>query len=270
MRTPTVDQRAHRRATAVLLAIVVVALALLTLAVVIVLGHRSEPTRGSSQPHAVTSVPASTQEDSNTGAEDSLAQQPMLTLPPQAAQPHQLTDQSAGPSITLPQPVSTVGHWMPDSLPATPAGALAQLKILDEKALAGGDPAVYASAYRQASLPGAPDPSTTGLMILLTSFRAHAGLPNTGVAAGVTVAFNASEGLIKGVVDGGHYAVVCVLGELTVQTLSQTSSIGVGDCQALRWTGLSWRISPGALAAAGPCAWPGSVESVTAGYRELS
>jgi hypothetical protein len=181
-----------------------------------------------------------------------------------------LADQSAGPPISLPQPAITIGHWIPDSLPPTPFGALAQLKVLDENALAGGDPAVYARAYRQMSLPGAPDPSTTGLMALLTSFRAHADLPGSGVAAGVTVTLDVSEGLIKGTADGGHYAVVCVLGEVTVQTLSQTSSVGVGDCQALRWTGRYWRISSGPLAAAAPCAWPGSPESVIAGYRELS
>lgn len=209
-------------------------------------------------PIAARSTVVPSGNDWNTTAETALATQPMLALPPQDAQPHAITSRTAGPSIKLPQ-----------SSTLSAAGALAQLKALDENAMAGGDPDVYARAYRQDSLPGAPDPRSTGLSSVLVSFRAAGGLPDTGPATGLSVTYQVVEGLIKGTEDGGRFAVVCVLGELTVQDRGQTVAAGVGDCQALRWTGTEWRISPGALAAPAPCAWPGSVESVEAGYREL-
>jgi ABC-type antimicrobial peptide transport system permease subunit len=207
---------------------------------------------------ALPNLPPSTSSWNST-AETALATRSMLALPPQDAQPHPVTAQTAGPPIKLPQPASPLA-----------AGALAQLKELDQDGLAGGDPDVYARVYREDSLPGAPDPRSTGLSSVLVSFRAAGGLPDTGPAADLSVTYQVVEGLIKGTTDSGRFAVVCVLGELTVQDRGQTVAAGVGDCQALRWTGTDWRISPGAMAAPAPCAWPGSVESVEAGYRELS
>jgi hypothetical protein len=84
------------------------------------------------------------------------------------------------------------------------------------------------------------------------------------------VTYHVTEGLIKGSLDGGRYAVVCVLGELAAGYEGRTISGGVGDCQAMRWTPDGWRISPGALAARATSAWPGSADAVKAGYRELT
>jgi hypothetical protein len=181
-----------------------------------------------------------------------------------------LTSRTAGPPITLPHATATAGRWIPGGFPDTAPGALAQLKALDERAVDGGDPDTYARGYRQLSIPGAPEPGSTGLSSVLVSFRASGDLPATGPDADLSVSYQASEGLVKGSADGGRYVVACVLGELTVQYQTQTISAGVGDCQALRWTGTDWRISPGRLAAPATCAWPGSAESVEAGYRELS
>lgn len=244
------DEHRTRRARLILAGITLIAATILVAAVIIVVAQRKLTT--STPPRTTTpNFATSTGGGWDASTENALAARPMLALPPEAAQPHALATRNVWP-------------------PITPVGALAQLKALDENGLAGGDPAVYAHAYRQMSLPGAPDPNVTGFMALLISFRAHAGLPDTGPAPDLTVSYAITEGQIKGSADNGRYTVACVLGELTVQTQSQTSSIGVGDCQALRWTGTDWRISPGTLAAAAPCAWPGSVESVDAGYRELS
>jgi hypothetical protein len=141
---------------------------------------------------------------------------------------------------------------------------------LDETAMRDGDPDTYSRAYRELSLPGAPDPGSTGLASVLTSFRAAGGLPSTGSAPGLSVTYDITEGLIKGAADDDRYTVVCVLGELSVQDRGETVDAGVGDCQGLRWTTEGWHISPSALAAPAPCAWPGSAESVEAGYRELA
>jgi hypothetical protein len=192
----------------------------------------------------------------------------MLALPPQAAQPQPLTTTSAGPSISLPKPAVGFGHRT--AFPRSPEGAVAQLKALDEQAMAGGDPDTYDRDYRARALAGAPDPRETGLSSVLVSFRATSGLPGVGFVPDLSVDYQVTEGLIKGVADQGRYTVACVLGELTVQYQERTVSAGVGDCQALRWTGTDWRISPGTLAAPAPCAWPGSLDAVEAGYRELS
>jgi hypothetical protein len=209
------------------------------------------------------SKPPSSSADRGASAERALAVRPMPTFPPEAAQPHTLTTRTDGPAIQLPRPSG-------GRLPATPAGALAQLTALDETAMVNGDPASYARTYRELSLPGAPNPASTGLSSLLTSLRAAAGLPATGPVPGLLVDYQVTEALVKGSLDGGRYIVACVLGELTVQKGGPATAAGVGDCQALRWTAAGWRISAGPLAAPAPCTWPGSAESVRAGYRELS
>jgi hypothetical protein len=133
----------------------------------------------------------------------------------------------------------------------------------------GGDPEAYDRRYRDLSLTGGPDPDSTGLYSVLTNFRAAGGLPDVGPVVGLAVDYEITEGLVKGTADSGRYTVACVLGTLTVQYQQTTVSAGVGDCQALRWTGADWRISSGALAAPASCAWPGSLDAVHAGYREL-
>jgi hypothetical protein len=50
---------------------------------------------------------------------------------------------------------------------------LAQLKALNEAAMRGGDPAVYARGYGLLALPGAPPAENTGLYSLLRSMRQH-------------------------------------------------------------------------------------------------
>lgn len=99
--------------------------------------------------------------------------------------------------------------------------------------------------------------------------RARADFPATGPVPDLTATFTATHGQIKGTV-GSHYVVACVLGEFAVTVKGQTVAAGVGDCQALRWSGADWRIASGPLAAAAPCAWPGSADAVRAGYRALS
>jgi hypothetical protein len=225
---------------------------------VVVLAHHT-PRHDTAAPPAMPTPPSTARPMWDLPAERALADRPMLTLPPLDAQPHALTTRTAGPAITL----------SARPYPRTPAGAIAQLKMLDEIGMDDGDPATYAQAYRRASLAGAPDPGTTGLSSVLTSFRATAGLTATGPVEGLSVNYDVTEGQVKGVLDGGRYVVACVLGELTVQKEAQVVTVGVGDCQAMRWTATGWRISPGALAAPAPCAWPGSAESVAAGYREL-
>lgn len=262
------EGHARRRAGLTLagIAVAVVGLIAVLVAVVIAPGASSV----SSAPATASPTPAAPSSENWAAAtENELAARPMLQLPAQAAQPQAMTTQTAGPAITLPPPTHTIGRWVPGGFPATAEGALAQLTALDETGMRGADPRVYARAYRELSLPGAPDPGSSGLSAVLRSFRSHAGLPDTGPIAGLEVTYQVTQGLIKGSADAGRYTVVCVLGELSVGEQGRTMSAGVGDCQAMRWTGADWRISPGALAAAASSAWPGSADAIKAGYREL-
>ncbi|MFC9250092.1 hypothetical protein [Amycolatopsis thailandensis] len=201
-------------------------------------------------------------------AQKKLALRPMLRLPGEAAQPHPLSPQ-AGPELRIPEPTHTSGVWIPGGFPATAEGALAQLKAADETGLLGGDPAVYDRAYGDIALPGAPAVDRTGLHTLLKTFRTRAGIAPGESKPGLTITYDVTHGQIKGTTDQGRYAVVCVLGILTFDYKGQSTSMGVGDCQAMRWTGDAWRVSTGNQAAMAASAWPGSAESVQAGYRSL-
>lgn len=250
--------------------IVVVAIVLLGAIAAVVVAHYT------TDPHsAPTSSPTPTSEigtESSTAAQDEneLAAAPMLQLPAQAAQPQAMTTASAGPAVAVATPTITTGRWIPGGFPDTPEGALGQLKALNETALASADPQVYARGYRELSEPGAPAPGSTGLAALLRSMRSRAQLPATGSVTGLTASYLVTHVQVKGAVPAGRYVVVCVLGQFSVGFNGEAVAAGVGDCQAMRWSGTEWRIASGALAAAAPCAWPGSADMVKAGYRELS
>ncbi|WP_337822305.1 hypothetical protein [Amycolatopsis sp. A1MSW2902] len=177
---------------------------------------------------------------------------------------------TAGPPIALPAPALRAGRWIPDGFPPSPEGALAQLVAFNQAGMSGGDPDTYDRAYAQSALPGASSVADSGLHVLLHEFRKAAQLASGDTTDGLTVRYDVTHGLIKGTADAGRYVVACTLGQFTADYQGQGTSVGVGDCQALRWTGNSWRISPGARAAYAPSAWPGTTEAVDAGYRPLS
>jgi hypothetical protein len=263
------DQRTRRRAATRLATVMVVLVALAALVTALVIARTvTAPPSASSQPPDPAPVPAEPGWDITAEAE--LAEHPMLTLPVEAAQPRELTTQSAGLDLTLPAPSTVVGRWIQDGFPQTPEGALAQLKVLNETGARGGDPTTYARAYTDTALPGAPTVAESGLHTVLSRFRNRAGIPAGQPKPGLTVTYDVTHGLIKGSTDGGRYVVVCTLGQLTFDLQGTSTSFGVGDCQAMRWTGTAWRISPGARAAYAPSAWPGSLDSVKAGYRALA
>jgi hypothetical protein len=265
--------RARKRAGLSLTAVLVTALVLIGGVVAVVIARQAtDPEPVPTAPAtgiAPTTTQTATGADSAT-AENALAARPMMQLPAQAAQPQALTTTTAGPAITVPTPPATTGRWLPDGFPDTPEGALGQLKALDEIVMAAADPQVYARGFHELAEPGAPDPGSTGLSTLLTSLRTRAQLPATGPVPGLSASYQVTHGQIKGATSDGRYVVVCVLGQFSAGVNGRLVSAGVGDCQALRWTGTQWRIASGALAAPAPSAWPGSADAVKAGYRELS
>ncbi|GHG09011.1 MULTISPECIES: hypothetical protein [Amycolatopsis] len=238
------------------------------IAVVLIARHATTPPA----PPATTPPPGAALTATPTAPIDeatALASRSMLTLPPEAALPHELTTATAGPPITVPRPAPMADRVISDGFPATAEGALGWLTEFNETALRGGDPATYVRAYDESALPHAPAPQGSGPLALLTSFRDRAHLRPGELKPGLTVTYEVTQGLIKGTADAGRFAVVCTLGQLSFNYQGQATSMGIGDCQALRWTGTAWRIAPGTRAAYATCAWPGSVESVTAGYRPL-
>lgn len=267
------EQQRQRRAGWRVSGLVFAAMAVLAVAGVITAHYvttTAQPAHGIRPAPAGSPGPSPGERGGGAGAvERALVVRPMLRLPEAAALPHTLTSETAGPPLVLPRARATAGRLVPGGFPATAQGAVAQLVALSEAGLVGGDPDAYARAYRAVSVPGAPPVEATGWMAALRGFRAHAELPPTGATTGVSVTFTPTSGLIKGTAEGGRFAVVCVLGQFSVQHQGQTLTAGIGDCQAMRWTRVGWRIAPGALASAAPCAWPGTDEAVRAGYREL-
>ncbi|MFE5570712.1 hypothetical protein ACFQ68_37360 [Amycolatopsis japonica] len=278
MFTPDADRR-PRRARMTILALALITLVAAGLAAGLVIANSrttTTPSPGGTGPsHQTASGKVTTLEPEPTPepgwdvvAQKKLALRPMLRLPAEAAQPHALSPQD-GPELQIPEPSHITGVWIPGGFPGTPEGALAQLKAADEAGMRGGDPAVYDRAYTDIALPGAPAVDRMGLHTLLKTFRMRAGIASGESKPGLTVTYDVTHGQIKGTTDQGRYAVVCVLGILTFDYKGQSTSMGVGDCQAMRWTGDAWRISTGNQAAMAASAWPGSAESVQAGYRSL-
>ncbi|KAA1011255.1 hypothetical protein FVA95_28010 [Pseudonocardia sp. EV170527-09] len=214
------------------------------------------------------STPAESRE-----AETALAMRPMLQLPDAAGQPHALTTETAGPPIVLPPPVRVVGTLVPDSFPATPEGAVAQLAAMTKTGMLGGDPADYARAHDSIAEAGAPPGDRALFAWSMTNFRKGAGLPANGPKPGMSITWEPAAALIKGTV-GERYVVVCVLGEFTFGFKGQVANAGSGDCQAMRRVatpdGEQWRIARGARAAQASSAWPGTAEAVAAGYRAIA
>lgn len=241
----------------------------------------ARPEDGSSAPAPLPTGPGTGSTAAAPGGsavEVELATRPMLQLAESAALPHPLTGQVAGPPITLPAPAGPAamgaggvgaGGVVVDGFPATAEGAVAQLVEVTRVGLAGGDPDGFALAYRAVAAPGAPPVESTGLHRGLRRVRAVGGLPPAGAVPGLVFTWTPTSALVKGSLDAGRYVVVCVLGELAVGVNGQSMSSGAGTCAAMRRHADRWQIAPGPSAAPAALAWPGTLEAVRAGYRDL-
>lgn len=208
-------------------------------------------------------------------AEAALATRPMLVLPAEATAPQPLASRPATEVLRLPPPTGDIGG-VPAGFPRTGPGAVAALAALTTQGLRGADPEIYMRAYRGLAPTGAPAPEQTQMVAALRTVRSTAGLPPTGGYPGLTMGWRPLQGQIKGSLDDGRYVVVCVLGQFSAGYQGQLGVYGVGDCQAMRWVDTpagggpgQWMIAPGPAAAPSPHAWPGSQDSVNAGFLEL-
>jgi len=219
---------------------------------------------------APTAAPAGGAGGWDTARQEELAAAPMPVFPVAAAQPHELSLTPGGAPLLIPPATVTTGlvHTgvVHTGFARTPAGALAQLKALNEAGMVGMDPATYATAYAAVAAPGAPDPATTTLSRVAAGSRLKGGLPDTGPVPSLTASYQVSAGLIKGSSDDGDFVVPCTLGVLSVVTTNSSVRVGIGDCQAMRWIDGQWRISPTTTPTLAPATWPGTTEAQTAGY----
>jgi len=214
---------------------------------------------------APTAAPAGGTGGWDTTRQEELAAAAMPVFPVAAAQPHQLATTPGGAPLLIPAATVTTGV-IHTGFARTPAGALAQLKALNEAGMVGMDPATYATAYAAIAAPGAPDPATTTLSRVAAGSRGKGGLPDTGPVPSLTASYQVSAGLIKGSSDDGDFVVPCTLGVLSVVSTTSLVRVGIGDCQAMRWIDGQWRISPTTAPTLAPATWPGTTEAQTAGY----
>lgn len=264
-------ERERRRAVVVLGGVAALIILLLVGLVAFLLGALNNDDDPEGTAPGVQPPPAAAPLDESgwdIAAQTELATRPMLELPEAAGFPHVLTSETAGPPIELPEPGVTADRVVAGGYPGTPEGAVAQLVELTRVGLEGGDPEGYRRAYEAVSLSDSPPPESTFLYRDLEGVRRGV-FPATGAVPGLLFTWTPTSALVKGTTDDGRYAVVCVLGELVAGANGQSIASGAGDCQAMRYVDGEWRISPGALAARASLAWPGSIEAVNAGYRDV-
>lgn len=230
-------------------------------------GPGTEPAAGGSTPAAGAQPKPG--EVSQEAREDELAAAPMLTLPQSASQPQPVVVATAGPPIGVPAPAVPVtpgGPPFATGFPHTPEGALGQLAAIDEAAMSTIDPNRVREVYAAAAVAGAVDVADWTPMVGVKDIIKHLG--GADAAASAQVTYRVVMGQIKGTV-GPDFVVACVLGHGVI-TAANVGRAGVGDCQRMVWVNGQWRIGPRAQPAPAPSAWPGSADSVRAGWRVVS
>jgi hypothetical protein len=249
----------------VIAALVIGVLFGLVWALITALGARSSDSADDSTASPAASAPsANTATDPQQRARDELAQAPMAQVPAAAARPQGMAAQDAQP---LNVPGAPEDEATTARLPRTPEGALATLAALDRTALSQPSPIEARRLHDAMSLPGAvPTQSWTPFMALENLLETASA---TSDDPDFTVTYTPTHGLIKGSLDDGDFAVVCVLGILDV-SYQATTSTGLGDCQRMQWSEQGWRLAPGSQPAWAPNTWPGSADSVAAGWRPLT
>ena len=199
-------------------------------------------------------------------AEDALAARPMVQLLPSAVQPQPLVEATAGPPIVLPK-ATVQTELLPTGFPRTPQGAVAQLAEIDQAAQQNFSRAQVQLVYDWAAMPGAVSQQAWNMNVGVNAGLTGAGL--TDATAGLQVSYTVTDAQVKGSLDGGNFVVACVLGELDANYRNSTR-VGVGDCQRMVWSAGRWRIGPGEQPAWAPSAWPGSADSVRAGWQAVN
>ncbi|MGJ7442910.1 hypothetical protein [Aquipuribacter sp. MA13-6] len=80
-----------------------------------------------------------------------------------------------------------------------------------------------------------------------------------------TVTATPAAGLVKGS-DGPDWVLACVLLEVRA-VITTEARIGFGHCERMQWHDGRWLIAPGTPPARAPSTWPGTQQSLDAGWR---
>lgn len=202
---------------------------------------------------------------------DLLAARSMRQADPDAAHPGPVSPTAIPAVITLPAAVRTGPAGVPTGFSQTPAGALAQLAVIDQVAVESASLEEARSVIAGWAMPGGPTPASWSVTVAVAKLLAAAG--RSSGPGPLAVVLTPVMGLIKGTV-GNDFVVPCVDFELDV-TLAETARGAVADCQRMVWNpgpgpaGGRWLIGPGPEAAIPPAVWPDTATAVALGYADL-
>lgn len=205
-------------------------------------------------------------------AEDRLANQPLLSAPPEAAQPGRRAlslEQVA--TIELPLPMTVGEAGVASGFAKTPQGALAQLASIDAAALQSTSISGAQDVIAGWAAPGGPTIENWSGVRAVATFLQAAGRPADG-SDRLMLSVEPAMGFIKGQTSNG-VVVPCIDFIVTATTPEVTQQVATSDCQRMAWVEESgegrWVIAPGSEPAPAPSVWPGTQDSIDAGYQWL-
>lgn len=175
-----------------------------------------------------------------------------------------------GATLTLPPATTTGPAGVPSGFPRTPEGAVAQLAALDEAVLEGMSiPAALAAAEAWIA-PGGPVPTEWSVVRGLEALLTTAQQPAQGSALQLELTAAMAKVETDPTVDAGasfdSQVVACVDFVLSLVGVA-TEQIAAADCQRMTWTNSRWLIAPGPEQPSPTSLWPGTPESLAAGWR---
>ena len=173
----------------------------------------------------------------------------------------------AGEALTLPAATGTDPGGVPSGFPRTPEGAVAQLAALDQAVLEGMSIPEAIATARAWIAPGGPAPEdwsvVRGLEALLTTAQQPA--QGSALQLELTAAMAKVETIpttsqrdveVRACID----FVLALLGVATEQ-------IAAADSQRMTWIDGRWVIAAGPEEPSPASVWPGTPESLAAGWR---
>jgi hypothetical protein len=220
---------------------------------------------------SITGSPSATNQPDRAGLSeeqarrDTVAAQPMRSVPVSAALPAPLSIRTPG-VLVIPQPTRTGPAGVPTGFPHTPEGAVAQLAAIDKAAMQPARLDAARTVIAAWAAPGGPTPESWSGVKAMADFLTAAGLSGGG-SPELALVVTPLMGLIKGTV-GPDFVVACVDMEFDA-TLTQTLRVAVADCQRMVWDGERWIVGPGTEPALAPSVWPDTDTAIDVGYRDL-
>lgn len=168
-----------------------------------------------------------------------------------------------GADLVLPAPTTTGPGGVPSGFPRTPEGAVAQLAALDQAVLEGMSLPEAIATGRQWIAVGGPASEewsvVRGLEALLTSAQQP--------AHGSSLQLDLAAAMAKVETDPTDVEVVACVDFVLSLVGVATEQIAAADCQRMTWKNGRWLIAAGPEEPSPASVWPGTPESLAAGWR---